>query len=63
MLAFTLLSIHNITELVRFTERIRAAILADRFTQEFAPWLGAQTTSQDAVSNSHFGKKLFNGQE
>ena len=40
MLAFTLLSIHNITELVRFTERIRAAILADRFTQEFAPWLG-----------------------
>ncbi len=43
MLAFTLLSIHNITELVRFTERIRAAILADRFTQEFALWLGAAT--------------------
>jgi queuine tRNA-ribosyltransferase len=42
MLAFTLLSIHNITELVRFTERIRAAILADRFSQEFAPWLAME---------------------
>jgi queuine tRNA-ribosyltransferase len=41
MLAFTLLSIHNITELVRFTQRIRAAILADRFVAEFGHWLGA----------------------
>ncbi len=39
LLAYTLLSIHNITELVRFTQRIRAAILADRFTEEFADWL------------------------
>ncbi|MGF1568243.1 MAG: tRNA guanosine(34) transglycosylase Tgt [Nodosilinea sp.] len=39
MLAFTLISIHNITELVRFTQRIRAAILANRFPQEFAVWL------------------------
>jgi queuine tRNA-ribosyltransferase len=38
-LAHTLLSIHNITELVRFTQRIRAAILSDRFSEEFAPWL------------------------
>lgn len=39
MLAFTLISIHNITELVRFTQRIRAAILADRFATEFGHWL------------------------
>ncbi|MBE9180677.1 tRNA guanosine(34) transglycosylase Tgt [Oculatella sp. LEGE 06141] len=39
LLAFTLISIHNITELVRFTQRIREAILHDRFTVEFAHWL------------------------
>jgi queuine tRNA-ribosyltransferase len=39
LLAYTLLSIHNITELVRFTQQIRAAILGDRFTTEFAHWL------------------------
>jgi queuine tRNA-ribosyltransferase len=36
VLGYTLLSLHNITELVRFTQRIRAAILGDRFTKEFA---------------------------
>lgn len=39
LLAYTLLSIHNITELVRFTQRIRDAIIADRFTAEFGHWL------------------------
>lgn len=39
ILAFTLLSIHNITELVRFTQSIRAAIIADRFADDFAEWL------------------------
>ncbi len=39
LLAYTLLSIHNITELVHFTQRIRASILADRFATEFAHWL------------------------
>jgi queuine tRNA-ribosyltransferase len=39
ILAFTLLSIHNITELIRFTQRIRTAIFADTFTEEFAAWL------------------------
>jgi queuine tRNA-ribosyltransferase len=39
ILAYTLLSIHNITELVHFTQQIRAAILGDRFTTEFAKWL------------------------
>ncbi|MDB9525166.1 tRNA guanosine(34) transglycosylase Tgt [Oscillatoria sp. CS-180] len=38
-LAHTLLSIHNITELVSFTQRIRAAILGDRFVEEFGEWL------------------------
>ncbi len=38
-LAHTLLSIHNITELVRFTVRIREAILSDRFLDEFGHWL------------------------
>nr|WP_199318539.1 tRNA guanosine(34) transglycosylase Tgt [Leptolyngbya sp. FACHB-541] len=39
LLAYTLLSIHNITELIRFTQRIREAILSDRFVTEFAHWL------------------------
>jgi queuine tRNA-ribosyltransferase len=44
MLAFTLISIHNITELIRFTQQIRAAILADRFAEEFAHWLAPSPT-------------------
>jgi queuine tRNA-ribosyltransferase len=39
ILAYTLLSIHNITELIRFTQRIRESILQGRFAQEFAAWL------------------------
>ena len=39
LLAYTLLSIHNITELVGFTQRIRAAIWDDRFPTEFGAWL------------------------
>ena len=39
LLAATLLSIHNITELIRFTQRIRNAILGDRFIDEFGHWL------------------------
>lgn len=39
ILAYTLLSIHNVTELIRFTQLIREAILRDRFTTEFAVWL------------------------
>lgn len=44
ILGYTLLSIHNITELVRFTQRIRAAILEDRFVAEFGHWLRPQVT-------------------
>ncbi|MBD2313827.1 tRNA guanosine(34) transglycosylase Tgt [Desertifilum sp. FACHB-1129] len=39
LLVYTLLSIHNITELIRFTQKIRESILADRFTEEFGHWL------------------------
>lgn len=39
LLAYTLLSIHNITELIRFTQRIRESILSDRFVEEFGTWL------------------------
>lgn len=39
MLGYMLLSLHNITELIRFTEQLRAAIVGDRFVKEFAYWL------------------------
>lgn len=39
LLAYTLISIHNITELIRFTTDIRDAILQDRFHQDYASWL------------------------
>jgi len=49
MLAFTLLSIHNITELVRFTQAMRSAILANRFTQDFGHWLGYNPVSASSA--------------
>ncbi len=39
LLGYTLLSIHNITELVRFTQHIRAAIQSGSFVETFGPWL------------------------
>ncbi len=42
---FTLLALHNVTELIRFTTRIREAILADRFVDEFGEWLAEVDTS------------------
>ncbi|MBD2183852.1 tRNA guanosine(34) transglycosylase Tgt [Planktothrix sp. FACHB-1375] len=50
ILAYTLLSIHNVTELVRFTQRIREAILSDRFATEFARWLDPAPSS-DAIGS------------
>ena len=41
ILGYLLLSLHNVTELIRFTQRIRTAILEDRFTTEFAHWLNS----------------------
>jgi len=39
ILGYILLSLHNITELIGFTQRIRTAILENRFSTEFAHWL------------------------
>jgi queuine tRNA-ribosyltransferase len=34
-----LLSLHNVTELIRFTQQIRQAILEGTFPAQFAQWL------------------------
>jgi queuine tRNA-ribosyltransferase len=47
LLAYTLLSIHNVTELVHFTKQIREAILTNRFTEEFSDWLSSDSTQLD----------------
>jgi queuine tRNA-ribosyltransferase len=39
MLGYILLSIHNIHELIRFTQEMRRSILDDRFTVDFGQWL------------------------
>jgi queuine tRNA-ribosyltransferase len=44
ILGYTLLSIHNITELIRFTQQIRAAILSNQFAAAFAQWLSPVPT-------------------
>lgn len=45
VLGYMLISLHNVTELIRFTQRIREAILGDTFTTEFAQWLEPNTDS------------------
>ena len=45
LLAYTLLSIHNITELVQFTQTIRRAIFSGSFVAEFGHWLSANQRS------------------
>ncbi len=44
VLGYMLLSLHNVTELIRFTQKIREAILSDRFTTEFAHWLNTESS-------------------
>ena len=39
LLGYTLLSIHNITELIRFTQKIRQSILQGTFKTDFGHWL------------------------
>lgn len=48
ILAYTLLSIHNITELIRFTQQMRAAIFRGTFATEFAEWLAPAPTLAEA---------------
>jgi queuine tRNA-ribosyltransferase len=42
MLGYIMLSLHNVTELIRFTQQIRQAIFDGTFTQEFTTWLTDQ---------------------
>ena len=39
MVGYIMLSLHNITELIRFTQQIREAIFAGTFAADFAHWL------------------------
>ncbi|ELS01315.1 tRNA-guanine transglycosylase, queuosine-34-forming [Xenococcus sp. PCC 7305] len=39
MLGYILLSLHNITELIRFTQQIRQAIFNDTFVSQFSHWI------------------------
>lgn len=47
LLAYTLLSIHNITELMRFTAGLRQAILAGCFPEKLTFWQQRVTNSDD----------------
>jgi queuine tRNA-ribosyltransferase len=51
ILAYTLLSIHNITELIRFTQKIRDAIIQGTFATEFADWLQKGEFTIEEVEN------------
>ncbi|MBR8828040.1 MAG: tRNA guanosine(34) transglycosylase Tgt [Gomphosphaeria aponina SAG 52.96 = DSM 107014] len=39
MLGYILISLHNVTELIGFTQKIREAILSDRFVTDFGHWI------------------------
>jgi queuine tRNA-ribosyltransferase len=42
ILGYTLLSIHNITELIRFTQQMRQAIIENRFVEQFGHYLTSE---------------------
>ena len=39
MLGYIMLSLHNVTELIRFTQQIRSSIFEGTFAEDFAKWL------------------------
>ncbi len=47
LVGYTLISIHNVTELIRFTQRIRQAIFNNTFATEFAEWLTAPSCEEN----------------
>ncbi len=47
ILGYTLLAIHNVTELVRFTREIRQAILEGTFADQYADWLEPAPSATD----------------
>lgn len=57
LLAYTLLSIHNVTELIRFTQRIRDAIFRDRFSEEFAEWIKPSESSTHTLEEVGFSRQ------
>jgi queuine tRNA-ribosyltransferase len=46
ILGFTLLSIHNITELIGFTQQMRQAIIERRFVETFGAYLTDSSPSE-----------------
>ncbi len=51
ILGYTLLSIHNITELIRFTQKMRQAIINNSFVKEFGHYLKSDQNPQDLANN------------
>ena len=47
LLGYTLLAIHNVTELIRFTREIRQAILDGTFADQYADWLEPAPSTGD----------------
>lgn len=50
MLGYILLSLHNVRELIRFTQEIREAILGDRFLEKFGHWLNLSDTIKENLN-------------
>lgn len=51
MLAYILLSLHNVTELIRFTQKMRETILEGSFLDHFGSWLTPETeTETEAIA-------------
>ncbi|MBE9076097.1 tRNA guanosine(34) transglycosylase Tgt [Romeria aff. gracilis LEGE 07310] len=57
LLGYTLISIHNITELIRFTQQIRQAILQDRFAEQFQAWLQPLEKGQSSADLTQSGRE------
>jgi queuine tRNA-ribosyltransferase len=47
ILGYTLLSIHNITELIRFTQQMRQAIIDNQFVEKFGRYLTESSSSNE----------------
>ena len=45
MVGQIMISLHNITELIRFTQEIRQAILNGTFATDFAQWLYSEQST------------------
>lgn len=50
ILGYTLLSIHNITELIRFTQQMRQAIIDNQFVEKFGHYLSDSSSFAEELS-------------